>query len=125
LLIAASLLAVACGSGEKPEPVAEETAMISVPPDVAQAHSDNPRINLANPMRGRCPVTLDPVSYEDFATIDGQNWAFCSPECIEKFKADPQRYLDHIQDYLDRLREDRVFDSDEQDHDHDGHDHGQ
>jgi len=40
-----------------------------------------------------CGMTVDPASAAGSHTHAGETFYFCSHHCLERFKADPQRYL--------------------------------
>ena len=40
-----------------------------------------------------CGMTVDPESAAGSTEYDGHTYYFCNPHCIERFTADPQRYL--------------------------------
>jgi Cu+-exporting ATPase len=40
-----------------------------------------------------CKMTVDPATAAASTEYHGQKYYFCNPRCLEKFKADPQRYL--------------------------------
>ena len=42
-----------------------------------------------------CGMTVDPQNAAGFYEYRGQTYFFCSLECCEKFKADPERFLNH------------------------------
>jgi Cu+-exporting ATPase len=42
-----------------------------------------------------CHMTVDPATARASTEYQGQKYYFCSPHCLEKFQADPQRYLAH------------------------------
>ncbi len=41
-----------------------------------------------------CGMTVDPVTARHTLERDGKTWSFCSSGCREKFRADPERYLE-------------------------------
>lgn len=44
----------------------------------------------------RCPISNKAVDKQFYIDRDGDRIYFCSPACIEKFKKNPQRYLDAL-----------------------------
>ncbi len=40
-----------------------------------------------------CGMMVNPETAPDRATNQGETYYFCSPECREKFVADPRRYV--------------------------------
>lgn len=66
-------------------------AYVSKGPTLAQmTHA----ANAARSANGRCPVMGNLVAPNGGSvTYKGQQIAFCCPGCIEKFKADPEKYL--------------------------------
>jgi Cu+-exporting ATPase len=52
---------------------------------------------LSEPVRGEidpvCGMTVDPTKARAFTEYQGRRYYFCCPHCVEKFQADPQRYL--------------------------------
>src|SRR5437588_6964132 len=42
-----------------------------------------------------CGMTVDPRNAAGFYEYKGQTYFFCSTGCREKFKADPERFLNH------------------------------
>src|SRR5438552_17094560 len=42
-----------------------------------------------------CGMTVDPQNAAGFCEYRGQTYFFCSVGCREKFKADPERFLNH------------------------------
>src|SRR6184192_90701 len=42
-----------------------------------------------------CGMTVDPQSAAGFYEYKGQTYFFCSVGCRERFKADPERFLNH------------------------------
>ena len=43
-----------------------------------------------------CPVMAGPVDKKYNYTYKGTIYYFCCPVCIEKFKADPERYIEKV-----------------------------
>src|SRR5205809_3970263 len=42
-----------------------------------------------------CGMTVDPQNAAGFCEYKGQTYFFCSVGCRERFKADPERFLNH------------------------------
>ena len=40
-----------------------------------------------------CGMTVDPATAAGSATYEGRTYHFCSPRCLERFRADPGRYV--------------------------------
>ena len=40
-----------------------------------------------------CGMTVDPATAPARVEYDGRTYYFCNPSCAERFRADPQRYL--------------------------------
>ena len=40
-----------------------------------------------------CPVMGNPINKDIFIEYKGKKVYFCCPECIEKFKAEPEKYI--------------------------------
>ncbi len=40
-----------------------------------------------------CGMTVDPASAAGSVDLAGKKYYFCSPHCVQKFRADPERYL--------------------------------
>src|SRR5262245_64472948 len=40
-----------------------------------------------------CGMTVDPATARASGVHEGQTYYFCCPSCLQKFQADPQRYL--------------------------------
>jgi YHS domain-containing protein len=40
-----------------------------------------------------CPVMGNPINKDLFVEYKGKKVYFCCPECIEKFKAEPEKYI--------------------------------
>lgn len=47
----------------------------------------------ANPAPGKCPVGGEDIDPAVTAEVDGKTYAFCCEHCIDKFKADPAKFL--------------------------------
>lgn len=47
----------------------------------------------ANPAPGKCPVGGEDIDPAVTAEVDGKTYAFCCENCIDKFKADPAKFL--------------------------------
>lgn len=47
----------------------------------------------ANPAPGKCPVGGEDIDPAVTAEVDGKTYAFCCENCIDKFKADPKKFL--------------------------------
>lgn len=45
------------------------------------------------PVNKICPVTKDAIDPNITVVYDGKVIAFCCKDCVDKFKADPQKYL--------------------------------
>ena len=68
-----------------------------------------------------CPVTGNPIDKKFFTYYKGRGIYFCCADCIEKFNADPEKYLNAMREAEEKAHEDH---DDHEGHDHDGHDHG-
>jgi Cu+-exporting ATPase len=44
-----------------------------------------------------CGMTVDPATAKNRLTHDGHDYVFCGARCLEKFKADPDKYLHPIE----------------------------
>jgi Cu+-exporting ATPase len=58
------------------------------------------KTNLGNPNLGKtivkdpvCNMDVDPASARGSADYEGQTYYFCSPGCVKRFNADPEKYL--------------------------------
>ncbi|MEJ2701835.1 MAG: YHS domain-containing protein [Sedimentisphaerales bacterium] len=40
-----------------------------------------------------CPVMGNPINKDVFVEYKGKKVYFCCPDCVEKFKADPEKYV--------------------------------
>jgi len=40
-----------------------------------------------------CPVMGNPINKDIFIEYEGKKVYFCCPDCIEKFKAEPEKYI--------------------------------
>ena len=47
----------------------------------------------ALPVDPVCGMTVDPATARASGLHDGRTYYFCCPSCMQKFQADPQRYL--------------------------------
>jgi YHS domain-containing protein len=43
-----------------------------------------------------CPVMGNEVDPDLFVDYEGRRIGFCCPPCVEKFKADPEKYLEKV-----------------------------
>ena len=66
-----------------------------------------------------CPVTGNPIDKKFFTYYKGRGIYFCCADCIEKFNAEPDKYLKAIREAEEKDHEDHEG----HDHDHDGHGH--
>jgi len=48
---------------------------------------------------GICPVMKLPAQADHSYTYEGRTYYFCCPSCIEKFKADPEKYASRIKTF--------------------------
>ncbi len=71
-----------------------------------------------------CPVMGNPIDKKFFTYYKGRGIYFCCADCIEKFNADPDKYLKVLREAEEKDHEDHEG----HDHDHEGHggdhDHG-
>ena len=44
-----------------------------------------------------CPVSGDEVSSKASYVYQGKEYHFCCPECIKKFKKDPEKYISEME----------------------------
>ena len=51
------------------------------------------RADAARPIDPVCGMAVDPASAAGSWTYEGRTYYFCNVGCLEKFRADPQRYL--------------------------------
>jgi len=70
-----------------------------------------------------CPVMGNPVDKKFFTYYKGRGIYFCSESCIEKFNAEPDKYLKAMREAEEKGKEKGHEDHEGHDHDHDGHDH--
>ncbi|MBN1816273.1 MAG: YHS domain-containing protein [Sedimentisphaerales bacterium] len=53
-----------------------------------------------------CPVMeSNPINKNIFVEYEGKKVYFCCPDCVEKFKADPAKYLDKLPQFKDAAKE--------------------
>ena len=62
------------------------------PPDGARPHRDG-RTRETEAIDPVCGMTVDPDSAAGSTEYRGRTFYFCNPRCLERFKADPERYL--------------------------------
>jgi P-type Cu+ transporter len=55
-----------------------------------------------------CGMTIRPEDAAGQVQHDGRTYYFCNPSCMERFKAHPERYLDHSQQDTAELHHDPV-----------------
>ncbi len=74
-----------------------------------------------------CPVMGNPVDKKFFTYYKGRGIYFCCESCIEKFNAEPDKYLKAMKEAEEKGEKKDVEkgheDHEGHDHDHDGHDH--
>src|SRR5260221_7299567 len=57
------------------------------------SHSDHPSGGPGTEIDPVCGMTVDPASAAGSVEHGGKTYYFCSTHCVEKFRADPERYL--------------------------------
>ncbi len=64
------------------------------------------KFNIGNKI---CPVSGEEIDEENKATYEynGVIYNFCSPECIEEFKKEPQKYVDKVEKELKAQAEEK------------------
>jgi len=78
-ILAAGVLVAGCEKAEKP----------ASPPAAASA----PAAPAAAIAQKTCPVMGGPIDPKMFTEYEGRRIYFCCAACIEKFKADPEKYI--------------------------------
>jgi heme/copper-type cytochrome/quinol oxidase subunit 2 len=63
-----------------------------------EAHNPPAEETLNQDSAGICPVMHIPASKKYSYTYEGKTYYFCCPECIEKFKNEPQKYIAKIKE---------------------------
>jgi YHS domain-containing protein len=92
-LAAAVVLVAGCSSEQKSETETASTKQTTYGRAVEKAQ--DVAMTLSNPKEGLDPVCAMALS-EDPVTVtldDGKSYGFCSENCAESFKADPDKYL--------------------------------
>jgi Cu+-exporting ATPase len=56
-----------------------------------------PSQNMSGVIDPVCGMTVDPATAVGSYAYQGKTYSFCSQSCLDKFRADPQRYLDPAQ----------------------------
>ncbi|MBI2299769.1 MAG: YHS domain-containing protein [Armatimonadetes bacterium] len=51
------------------------------------------------PVNKLCPVSGDPIDPKVTTELEGKTYAFCCAGCIDKFKAEPAKYLAQLKDF--------------------------
>lgn len=95
LLIAGLVLVAAVGCKQQPqqdtpEPTAAPAEPAATPEAAAPAEPATPTEALTNE---KCPVSGEPVNPQVSTEYNGKKVYFCCEDCVEKFKADPEKYM--------------------------------
>jgi len=90
VFFAAAFLVVAVGAlnGCKKEP---EPTQAPTPSAVAPAQGE----------QSICPVMGNPIDKNVYTEYKGKKVYFCCPACVEKFKADPEKYVAKLPQFKD------------------------
>ena len=83
------LVLAACGGATSPAPGPEAPQSVSPAPLKAPVEA-----KIGD--RTRCPVTGEEFVVSDdspHAEYGGKTYYFCCPHCVQKFQADPEKYL--------------------------------
>lgn len=88
---------VGCGSGEKAEKAekaSDEAASMSKSAGETMEKTEGTVVMLANPEPGIDPVCKMELSdHPIIIEMDGKKYGFCSQQCADKFKENPEKYL--------------------------------
>lgn len=97
--IAAIVTLSGCKKKEQPAPTLEEMAKTAtkaaeeVKKGTTAAVEEAKKIAPAAIEQTVCPVMGNPINKQCFTEYKGQKVYFCCPECIEKFNAEPEKYI--------------------------------
>jgi Cu+-exporting ATPase len=85
---------IGCGSGDKAETAGDGAASHGETAEKAAKQAKVDVAALANPEKGIDPVCKMEINENAVvAEIDGKKYGFCSQHCVDKFKANPEKYL--------------------------------
>jgi len=62
----------------------------------AKSEVKNTAIKMTEPDQTECPVTGNPIDKKIFVDHEDQRIYFCCQACVDKFKANPEKYLDKM-----------------------------
>jgi YHS domain-containing protein len=82
---------VAAGASGDAKAPAAEPAMAQEP-----APADRPPAHAAVAEQTNCPVMGGPIDKAIFVEYKGKKVYFCCKDCVEKFKADPEKYVSKL-----------------------------
>jgi len=97
LVVLVALLAVGAGCKKKQEAPSEPNA--ATEPNTAMGAPATVAA-IAAIAQTTCPVMGGKIDENVYTEYDGQKVYFCCPGCIEKFKAEPEKYLAKLPQFV-------------------------
>lgn len=66
-----------------------------------KSEPQEPQENAAAGVQTVCPVMGGKIQEDVYTEYQGKKVYFCCPACVEKFKADPEKYLSKLPQFAD------------------------